>query len=359
MIDLYNLFFKIINKILRLKFLVSIKVFYMVLTNNFSKYPNYLINFENKLAKKFNSKYCLSFSSGTAAFYAALLSLNLPKKTNVLISNLTFPSTIKVLKILDYEITMFECDKNFQPILNKNFLEKKFDLIIITHPFGFIVKPENYKILMSPKTKLIFDCSHTHGLEYNKKFLNEFADLSFMSLQGQKAISGGEGGVVLTNNKDYYQKMINLNHPGHSMNNLSKDFTGISKDLKLRMHPLAAIIASEDLKGIHNKNKKLRKKIKKIYNFLLIKKNLEIKDINHNETGGYHYGIPIYFRDITIQNINWPLLKLNWPLNYDLDYNSLANNENNVFDNILFIDLNWIKNNSFLYIKSKLDLLIK
>ena len=41
-----------------------------------------------------------------------------------------------------------------------------------------------------------------------------------MSLQGQKAISGGEGGITLT--EIYYQRMIELSHPGHEQNNYFK-----------------------------------------------------------------------------------------------------------------------------------------
>ena len=47
--------------------------------------------------------------------------------------------------------------------------------------------------------------------KYKGKYPNEFADISFMSLQGQKAISGGEGGLILTNSENYYKKMIELN----------------------------------------------------------------------------------------------------------------------------------------------------
>ena len=89
-----------------------------------------------------------------------------------------------------------------------------------------------------------------------------------MSLQGQKAISGGEGGLILTNSENYYKKMIELNHPGHLGNEYFKEFTGMSKNIKLRMHPISALVAIEDLKKIELENDILRVKIRKIYNFL-------------------------------------------------------------------------------------------
>ena len=74
MISFLNFFFKIIYKVRKLRFFTSIKVGFYVLLNNISKYPSYVLKFENLVSKKFNSKYTLTFSSGTAAFYSAILS---------------------------------------------------------------------------------------------------------------------------------------------------------------------------------------------------------------------------------------------------------------------------------------------
>ncbi len=358
MLNVYNLFFKIFYKISKIKFLAALKVFYFVLINYVSKYPNYVKNFEKLASIKFDSKFCLSFSSGTAAFYSAILSLNLSKNSNILVSRITFPSIIRALNLLGYNLYFFDTDKGFQPTHEKKITDIKFDLVVITHPFGFIVKPDNYKIFISEKTKLIYDCSHVHGLKYDDRNINEFADISFMSLQGQKAISGGEGGIILTNNETYYQRMIELSHPGHRSNNYFNEFTGMSKNLKLRMHPLSAVLALTDLNNIDKKNKILNEKIKKIYNFLSKKQNVELNHLNIEETGGYHYGIPVYFGDISKQEINWPLIKYNWPIYYDHENNPTMEKKTSIFDDILFIDLNWIKSNSLSYIKSKLNLII-
>ena len=63
------------------------------------------------------------------------------------------------------------------------------------------------KIVKKNKLKLIEDCSHAHGALYNKKKVGSFADISCFSLQGGKAIKAGEGGVVLTDNENYFLKM--------------------------------------------------------------------------------------------------------------------------------------------------------
>ena len=49
-------------------------------------------------------------------------------------------------------------------------------------------------------------------MKVNKINHVKFADISFMSLQGNKSISGGEGGIILTDDKYFYLKMINNHH---------------------------------------------------------------------------------------------------------------------------------------------------
>ena len=115
-----NLFYKLIYIIKNLNIITAIKIFYVILTKNYSKYPKYLNIFEKKAKNYFKVNYTLTFSSGSAAFYAALKSLNLKPKSKVLISSMTFPSIVKILskspviiiaKILDACRNSFEKSK--------------------------------------------------------------------------------------------------------------------------------------------------------------------------------------------------------------------------------------------------------
>ena len=83
-----------------------------------------------------------------------------------------------------------------------------------------------------------------------------------MSLQGAKAISAGEGGVVFSNSKYLANKMIELSHPSRKLIDEKNHFInvpGFSKFGKSRIHPLGALLASSDSDLIDNKNKLIRK----------------------------------------------------------------------------------------------------
>ena len=323
------------------------KLLLIIFKKDYSKYPKYVEDFENALAKKFNSKHCLTFSSGTAAFYASVLALNLKKKSKVLISSMTFPSVIETLKKFDFEIYYFDINDSFE-IVSKNTDGHKFDLLVMTHPFGFYINFEVLKDCLSNDCKVILDVSHSQGMRINNNEIIKSADISFMSLQGNKSISGGEGGIIFTDNQNLYFKMINNHHPGHKKNYKSEIAGGID-DIKLRMHPLAAVIATEDLKTFEKRNNDLKEKIILIYNLL---DEMKIKHPFQTKTiiSGFHFGIPFFS---SLEHKNEIIRKYNWHTNLNkININPISIEDNtDIFKDLYFLDLEWIKQNN----PSKID----
>lgn len=351
-----NKFFKNIKDLIKnFDFFLIFKIILILLKKNYSKYPGYVYEFEKALARKFDFRYCLSFSSGTAAFYASLLSLDLKENSKVLISSLTFPSVIEILKKQNLDIYYMNIDKNFE-FDQKDIKDKNFDLLVLTHPFGFYLNVEKIKTNLNKTTKVIFDSSHSQGIEVGGKNHMKFADISFMSLQGNKAISGGEGGMIFTDNKNSYLQMINNHHPGRKENTKLKVAGGIN-DLKLRMHPLAAILGNYDLKKFEKRNKELTKKIKLIFNYL---DNYGIQHpFNENsKLGGFHFGIPFF----SIKEISSKYIKrYNWYENLNsLEIKPLSNKDySTFFKELYFFDLEWVKKNNISNIRNKIDKIFK
>ena len=331
------------------------KLFVIILKKDYSKYPSYVGDFENSLSKRFNAEYCLTFSSGTTAFYASLLALNLEKRSKVLISSLTFPTVIETLKKFDFDIYYFDINKNFE-IVSKNINDQKYDLLVMTHPFGFYINFENFKTYLNKDIKVILDASHSQGMKIDNIAHVKLADISFMSLQGNKSISGGEGGIILTDDENLYLKMINNHHPGHKKNTKLK-FAGGIDDLKLRMHPLAAFLAINDLNSFEKRNQYLKKKIELIYNHL-DKFNIKHPYKSNSIISGFHFGIPFFFSDKIESDI---IKKYNWYTNLSsLNINRISEEDNeSFFKDLYFIDLEWIKKNNISKINKKIDKVFK
>lgn len=63
-----------------------------------------------------------------------------------------------------------------------------------------------------PDILLFEDCSHAHGAKIDGRYVGTFGDAAAWSLQGQKLISGGEGGITLTKNTDLYYRQLLWGH---------------------------------------------------------------------------------------------------------------------------------------------------
>ena len=86
-------------------------------------------------------------------------------------------------------------------------------------------------------------------------------------------INAGEGGIVLTNNKNVYNRLIYLSHLNRKTTDDENKFTFKSRVYWQRKNdPLGAITALSDIKNLDKRNKIIREKIKVIYKNLKIKK---------------------------------------------------------------------------------------
>jgi len=360
------IFFLKIKKFINFRNIVSsLWIFFYSLTAQNTRYPKYLLKFELEIAKFFNTKYALTFSNGTTALNAILYSVGVKKNSKVLISKLSFPSVISSILRLGAIPIYLDFDKNLQikkldkkEILNANFL-------LITHTFGI---PQNIlsinKFLeINPELILIEDISHSQGAKIENFFAGTLGLASFMSMQGDKAISAGEGGVAFTNDERIYNKMLYLTHLNRSnkenpkLNLLSKiGFLG-----KGRMSPIGAAWALRDLTNLKKRNNILRKKFKIIYDGLKNCKDLNAPTIdNFDNLGGFYYGLPVFIKSqkilqflkkyFHITRYNWPHLDKSEDFNdpekfINLIYSSEPNvskvfeKSNDIRDELYFFDL--------------------
>lgn len=193
------------------------------LKNNWiSSWGDYIAKFENKIKKYTNSKNVVVCSSGTAALHVSLVLSNVKKGDEVIVPTLTFIATINVVKYLDASPIFMDCDNFFNidvkktiEFLNKetffknNFTfnkktGKKISAIIPVHVWGNAVKlKELIKICKKKNIKVIEDATESLGTFYTHKELNgkhtgTIGDFGCLSFNGNKIITAGAGGAILT-----------------------------------------------------------------------------------------------------------------------------------------------------------------
>jgi len=248
---------------------------------------NYVNKFEKSVSNLFGSKYSISCSSGTAALHLAFLSINLKKNEIVIMPAINFIAGYNMARSLNAKIFLADVDpltgqmtpKTLLDCIKKNKL-KKIKAILTMYLGGY---PENviefYKIKKKLNCYLIEDACHAMGARYayKEKYLYVgscyHSDISTFSLHPVKTITAGEGGIITTNNKDIFNKIISLRSHGIYKNKNFHWKYNISKvGFNYRLSDINCALALSQLNKI-NKFINYRKSIFKFY-----KKNLEEKN---------------------------------------------------------------------------------
>lgn len=175
--------------------------------NNISIYNRSGIfkEFEDRFAAYHNRKYALVTNSGTNAIFAMFEGIALMPGDEVIVPTFTFHATLSPLMYLGV-VPVF-CDAlpngTIDPTDVARKISSKTKAVIVTHLWGIPCDMDPIvDICRRNHLKLLEDCSHAHGARYKGRLVGTFGDAAAWSLNGQKIISGGEGGIILTDDKE-------------------------------------------------------------------------------------------------------------------------------------------------------------
>jgi len=174
--------------------------------------------FEEEFARFLGVKNAISVTNGTVALHLALLALGIGKGDEVIVPTLTYIASVNAIKyvganpvFVDSDIETWQMDPN--DILKK--ITRKTKAIIVVHLYGFMCDME--KIMDIARTHNLYvveDSSEAFGSKYNSKYAGSFGDIATFSFYGNKTITTGEGGIVVTNNEELAYKVKTLKNQG-------------------------------------------------------------------------------------------------------------------------------------------------
>jgi perosamine synthetase len=252
----------------------------------------YVDKFEDKIKKFTGSKHAISTINGTAAIHLALKLLGISEGDEVILPSITFVATANAISycgatphFVDSELSTFGIDVlRLEEYLSKNCkiikgecinikTKKKIRAIIAVHVFGIPMEIK-YLVRVAKKFKLkvIEDAAEALGSYYANIHVGNYGDIGILSFNGNKIITTGGGGMLLTNSNriaknakhlsnvakkkhkwEYFHDEVGFNY---RMPNINASL-GFSQILKI--HKLL-----EAKKKLHTKYKKNFKSLKEI-----------------------------------------------------------------------------------------------
>ena len=194
-------------------------------TGNLSK------KFEREFADFTGCKYAIALANGSLALSCAYLAIGIKKGDEIITTPRSFIATASSASLLGGKVVFADVDINSGNITSESIeplITKKTKAIVIVHLAGWpaeIIKISNLARVYN--IALIEDCSQAHGAEVmidgKNLSIGQFGDISTWSFCQDKIIStGGEGGMITTNNKEYFENIWSFKDHGKSFSRLQE-----------------------------------------------------------------------------------------------------------------------------------------
>ena len=244
-------------------------------------------NLENEWCEYYSCEHSISMNSATSGLYAAIGALGIGFGDEVIVSPYTMTAcaiapliygAIPVFADVDIETGSLD------PVSVEKKITSKTKAILLVHQFGM---PADMKSIMeiakSYGIKVIEDCAQAHAAKYNDQYVGTIGDIGVFSLNVNKSIQAGEGGVCVTNSKDLAYRLKLIRNHGESVVGPAgyKDIMNIA-GFNYRLSEIHAAIAREQLKKLDGLNSIRLELIEELssglknYPFLSIPSNNEI-----------------------------------------------------------------------------------
>ncbi|MCT2536291.1 UDP-4-amino-4,6-dideoxy-N-acetyl-beta-L-altrosamine transaminase [Aquibacillus koreensis] len=177
-----------------------------------------LSKFEEKIARYVKVKHAVAFSSGTAALHAACFAAGIKKGDEVITTPMTFAATSNCILYMGGIPVFADINPQTYNISSKSvksLITNKTKAIITV---DFTGQPAEYEELVSIAEDhgiiIIGDAAHALGASYKGKSVGSITDMTMFSFHPVKHITTGEGGIITTDDDEFYQQLIDFRTHG-------------------------------------------------------------------------------------------------------------------------------------------------
>lgn len=262
--------------------------------------------FEKKVCNLVGVKYSVAVNSATSGLHISCLALGLKKGDHLWTSPNSFVASSNCglycgakVDFVDIDENNFNiCTKKLEAKLKKTSQNKIPKILVVVHFGG---NPCDLKAISKLskiyKFKIIEDASHAIGSKYRKSNIGDckYGDLTVFSFHPVKIITSGEGGMVLTNNKKYFDKLKLLRNHGisknikkfHNLKNSNWIYDQSFLGFNYRMNDFEASLGISQLSRI-KKFVSIRNLIAKKYKNSLKDLPITFQKVNYSDLSAYH-----------------------------------------------------------------------
>ena len=182
--------------------------------------------FERRVAEYCGARYAVAVSSGTAALHAACAVTGISAGDEAITTPITFVATANAIVYCNGKPVLADIREDTLNIDPEEVLKKLSPKTKAILPVDFAGHPSDLDKIKAIAEEsglvVIEDACHALGAEFKGKKIGSLADMTIFSFHPVKHITTGEGGMVLTDNEEFYEKLKIFRHHGIVKDNLDK-----------------------------------------------------------------------------------------------------------------------------------------
>lgn len=213
--------------------------------------------FEREYAAWHGMTYGLAHSSGTAALHGAMFGLGIGQGDEIICPSLTYWASCLPVYSLGGTVVFADVDADtlcVDPADVERRITPRTRAIVAVHYLGYPADMDRIMdVARRHGLRVIEDASHAHGARYKGKLVGTMGDVGAFSMMSGKSFAIGEGGMVLTNDREVYERAIVFGHYERH-GDLTVDDLAEGGGLpwggyKYRMHQLSSVVGRIQVKN--------------------------------------------------------------------------------------------------------------
>ncbi len=216
--------------------------------------------FEKTFSDYIGTQYAMALPSCTSAIHLSLLSLGVGKGDDVIVPDLTWIATAAPITYVGANPVFADCDKKTWCITPDAFQEcitPQTKAVIPVDLYGNMPEMDAIRDISQDRgIAIIEDAAEAIGSEYHNRRSGSFGDTGVFSFHGSKTMTTGEGGMLVTDREDLYQRCLTLRDHGKASG--TKMFWNAEVGYKYKMSSLQAALGLAQLERIEELIEKKR-----------------------------------------------------------------------------------------------------
>jgi len=270
----------------------------------------YIKKFEEGFASYIGASHAISVSNGTVALHLAFLALEIGSGDEVIVPSLTYVASVNSIIYVGAKPVFVDVDAaTWQMSIDdvRSKITSKTKAILAVHLYGNACNMDELeKICKEKGIHLVEDCAEALGTTYQKKSTGNFGIISTFSFFGNKTITTGEGGMVVTSDENLANKIFKLKTQGLTQ---AGDYWHDCIGYNYRMTNICAAIGVAQLEQIDEFLSKKRKNAA-LYLEHLKTENIEVQQTEKNVEHSF-WMFSVLFENNALRNKTSALLREN------------------------------------------------